>query len=667
MIMKNKLKRVAIIASGVIILLLLVTQFTAAQVAPSTSIPTTAMASSGQDLTDPAELEAFLDAFFAEKMEDLNIPGAAFVMVKDGEVFLSKGYGYADLENQTPVDPERTIFRTGSVSKLFTWTAAMQQVEQGSIDLNTDVNQYLKSFQLPATYPEPVTLAHLLTHTAGFEDRWIDQKTFNEDEVMQFGQFMAANIPDRVIVPGSVHSYSSYGTNLAGYMVEQVSGMSFAEYIDENIFQPLGMSRSTFRQPVPESMASDLAVGYWYRGDAYEAAPFIYAQGAPAAGISTTATDMAAFMIAHLQDGRYQTTRILEEATSRQMQQQQFTHHPELPGMTYGFKERYINGQRVIGHGGDIHTYASQMILLPEQNEGFFVVYNRFSDAFREDLISAFFARYYPPQTEAMAPEALPMTQEELSRFAGNYRWVRYPRSTLGKLIAFIPGPHNVSIQPNDDSSLSVTFFGSKTEWRYVPVEPLVFKQVSGGLQSIGGLQIDLGDTLVFREDEGGRITYGFVPLQNSAFEKLAWYEGPEAMLGSFGVFLMIFLTPFIFWPLGRLVRRIRKRSPAATVVSKRTRWLAGIVSGLNFIFLAGLLLTFGEELVFGVSPIVLGLLAVPIITSLLTFVLLVMVYPAWKNGYWSIMGRVHYSLITLAAVVFIIWANYWNLLGFHF
>lgn len=647
--------------------LLVLTLPAAAQLVRQTPPPNTTTALTQRGPTDPAELESFLDDFFAEKMEDLHIPGVAFVMVKDGEIFFSKGYGYADLEKQIPVDPERTIFRTGSVSKLFTWTAAMQQVEQGLIDLNTDVNQYLKSFQLPDTYPEPVTLAHLLTHTAGFEDRWIDQKTFNEDEVMQFGQFMASNIPDRVIVPGSVHSYSSYGTNLAGYLVEQVSGMSFSEYIDENIFQPLGMSRSTFRQPISESMASDLAVGYWYKGNAYEAAPFIYAQGAPAAGLSTTVTDMAAFMIAHLQDGRYQTTRILEEATAQQMQQQQFTHHPELPGIAYGFKERYINGQRVIGHGGDIHTFASQMILLPENNEGFFVVYNRFSDALREDLISAFFARYYPPRTEAMAPEALPMTQEELARFAGNYRWVRYPRSTLGKLIAFIPGPHNVAIQPNDDSSLSVTFFASGADWRYVPVEPLVFKQVAGGPQSIGGLQIDLGDTLVFREDEDGRITYGFIALQNSAFEKLAWYEGPEAMLGSFGVFLMVFLSPLILWPISRLVRRIRKRSPTATVASMRTHWLAGIVSGLNFIFLVGLLLTFGEDLVFGVTPMVLGLLAVPIITSLLTLVLLVMVYPAWKNGYWSIMGRVHYSLITLAAVVFIWWANYWNLLGFRF
>lgn len=348
----------------------------------------------------------------------------------------------------------------------------MQMLEKGLLELDTDVNQYLTTFQLPATYAAPVTLRHLMTHTAGFEDRWIEWKTFDEDKVLQLGQFIISNIPDLVTEPGSIHSYSNYGASLAGYLVEQVSGTSFSEYVEKNIFQPLGMVRSTFQQPVPEDLASDLAVGYKYKDGNYEAAPFIYTHAVPEGGMSTTAADMAAFMIAHLQDGQYLNTRILEEVTAQQMYQQLFTHSPELPGMTYGFKERYINGQRVIGHGGDIHTFSSQMILLPEHNEGFFIVYNRFSDSLREDLISAFFSQYYPAQQEATVPEALSMTQEDLSRFVGSYRWVKYPRSTLGKMIAFMPGPYNVSIESNDDGSLSMSFFGANVEWRYVPVEP---------------------------------------------------------------------------------------------------------------------------------------------------------------------------------------------------
>jgi CubicO group peptidase (beta-lactamase class C family) len=617
--------------------------------------------------TDATELESFLDEFFAEKLEELHIPGAAFVMVKDGDVFFKKGYGYADLDKRTPVDPDRTVFRTGSVSKLFTWTAAMQMVEKGSLELDADVNQYLTEFQLPATYSSPVTLHHLMTHTAGFEDRWIGYKTYDEDRVISLGQFLASNTPNRVIAPGSVHSYSNYGTDLGGYLVAEVSGTSFSEYAEKNIFQPLGMVRSTFRQPMPESLVSDLAVGYWYENDNYEAAPFMYSHSVPADGLSTTAADMALFMIAHLQDGQYRATRILQEATARQMHSQQFAHHPELPGMSYGFKERYINGQRVIGHGGDIPVFSGQLILLPEHDEGFFVVYNKFDDALREDLIRAFFARYYPPQLEPAPPEVLPMTQEDLARFTGRYRWVRYPRSTVGKLIALIPGPHNISLESNDDGGLSMTFFGAEAEWRYVPVEPLVFKQVSGGLQRIGDLQVDPGDTLVFREDDVGRIAYGFASVQNTAFEKLSWYESPESMLGTFGALAAVFLSPLIVWPIGGLLRRVRKHPSSGTGASKWARWLAGIASGLNLIFMAVLLFTFGEDLVFGMSPIILGLLTVPIITSLLAVVLLGATVLAWIKGYWSIIGRAYYSLITLAALVFVAFANYWNLLGYRF
>jgi len=228
----------------VTIVILVVTLPSAVQAIPLSALTNTSMVLAERGLSDPHELEAFLDAFFTEKMEEMHIPGAAFVMVKDGDIFLMKGYGYANLEKQIPVDPEQTIFRIGSVSKLFTWTTAMQALEKGLLELDTDVNRYLKNFQLPTTYAEPVTLHHLMTHTAGFEDRWIGYRTYDEDKVLEFGQFMASNIPDRVTAPGSVHSYSNYGTDLAGYLVEQVSGTSFSEYVEKNIFQPLGMVRS---------------------------------------------------------------------------------------------------------------------------------------------------------------------------------------------------------------------------------------------------------------------------------------------------------------------------------------------------------------------------------------------------------------------------------------
>ncbi|HUW08323.1 MAG TPA: serine hydrolase domain-containing protein, partial [Anaerolineae bacterium] len=320
--------------------------------------------------SSPEEMEAFLDVFFEAKLAESHIPGAAIVVVQDGEVLLAKGYGFADLARQTPVDPTKTAFRAGSVSKLFTWTAVMQVAERGLLDLHTDVNKYLTGFQVPDTYPQPVTPAHLLTHTAGFEDRWIGVRTYNPDDLEPLSRALADGMPKRVEAPGIVHSYSNYGANLAGHLVEQVSGLSFDQFVEENILLPLGMDGTTFRQPLPEALGANLATGYSYRDGELEAAPLAYAAMAPASALTITPIDTAAFMIAHLHDGEYRNIRILETATAQEMHRQQFTHDPAMPGMAYGFKERHINGLRVIGHGGDIQTFSSQMVLVPEEDLG---------------------------------------------------------------------------------------------------------------------------------------------------------------------------------------------------------------------------------------------------------------------------------------------------------
>ncbi len=650
---------------GTAIIIALVLSFPAiAQVADSVSNP---VARVQRGPIDPLDLEAFLDEFFDKNMEKLDIPGAAMVVVQDGEILFSKGYGFADLEQQIPVDPAQTIMRIGSVSKLFAATAAMQLVEQGLLDLDADVNLYLTALQIPKDYSEPVTLQQLLTHSAGFEDRFIGTMTTDPDEFLALGEHLKGNIPKRVLDPGSVHSYSDFSFALTGLLVEEISGVPFAQYVDENILQPLGMSRSTFEQPVPPELAADLAVGYFVTGGTFKPGDYVYSQVPPADSMGSTAEDMARFMIAHLQDGRYEDVRILEEDTARQMHEQQFTHHPQLPGLGYAFKERFVNGERLIGHGGDIGTYASQMILHLEDDVGFFVVYNVFSDALRERLITAFMDRFYAEGSPATVPATVELSQKDLARFTGGYRWVRHPRSTIGKLKALVPGPVNVNIAANDDGTLSVSFFGAPPEWRYAPVEPLVFKQVAGGVQELSGLEFDLGDTLVFREDESGKVEFAFVPLQSVALEKVAWYEATTAQMGALGSFLLIFLSPAVVWPLGVVIRRIRKRDSASSTSSRRAKWAAGSVSILNFGFLMILLLVFGGDLMFGVPLILKAALIIPIVTTLLTLILLWMTVLAWKDSYWSILGRIYYSLVTLTAVTFILWANYWNLLGWRF
>ena len=349
------------------------------------------------------------------------------------------------------------------------------------------------------------------------------------------------------------------------------------------------------------------------------------------------------------------------------MHRQQFTHHPDMPGMTYGFKERTINGLRVIGHGGDIHTFSSQMVLIPEEDMGFFVVYNRFDDAFREQLISAFFDHYYPAPGEGPVPQAVEMSSESLERFAGSYRWVKYPRSTLGKAIALVPGPYPVVIRANQDTSLSLSFFGAGAAWRYVPVEQHVFKKVEGGPQLLGGLLVDPGDTLAFREDQAGEVTYGFVSLQNTAFEKLKWYESAAVQLGTMGALLLLFVSAVVLWPLGALIDRLRKRTREPNPAWRRALWLGWTVSALNLVFLLVVLLSFGEGLVYGVPLLIRVMLVIPIVTGILSLAFLALTVIAWMRGYGSLVGRLTYSLMALASVLFVLFAGYWNMLGWRF
>jgi len=194
----------------------------------------------------------------------------------------------------------------------------MQLVEQGKISLDADVNSYL-DFAIPATYPQPITLRHLLTHTPGFEDSSKDTLTVNPDKIIPLDVFLKTHIPARVFSPGTVSAYSNYGAALAAYIVERVSGMPFSAYVEKNIFQPLGMTHSTFVQPLPDALAPDMARGYYYSNGAYQAGSFEIVQVYPAGSLSATVDDMTRFMIAHLQNGRYENAQILSEATARQM------------------------------------------------------------------------------------------------------------------------------------------------------------------------------------------------------------------------------------------------------------------------------------------------------------------------------------------------------------
>jgi CubicO group peptidase (beta-lactamase class C family) len=617
--------------------------------APPTSTP-------GQTLPtiSPGELEAFVDGIMAVHMKNNHIAGATFAAVQNGQILLAKGYGYADVAKKIPVAADTTLFRPGSISKLFTWTAVMQLVEQGKIDLNVDVNTYLKDFKIPATFPEPIMMKHLLSHTPGFEEMGIGMFARTPKDLVPMKKFLAENMPARVRPPGLLASYSNYGTALAGYIIETISGIPFEEYIEKNIFAPLGMAHSTFRQPLPPSMAADISVGYKFENGVFSAQDFELINGlAPAGSLSTTAVDIAKFMIAHLQNGRFGETRILGEETAKLMHSRLFAHDPSLDGNAHGFWEWKYNGVDTIGHGGDTIYFHSMLGLIPAQNVGFFVSYNSVGGegSPRMQLMASLLDRYNP-RPEQPEPKPSPDFKARVQKFAGLYLATRVNSSTIEKL-----GRLMSTLKVKPTASNTLLFSGLGEPRQYVEVSPLVFKEVGGQ------------NTAIFQEDGQGRIVRLFmsqVPIM--AFIKLEGLDKPSFHAWLAVMCALLFLSTWL-WPVRFIARKICGRRLEERQAPKAARWLAFLMSLSCLVFAIALIILLSEpmQLIFGLPKSAKIFLELPWAAAVLGIGMLVFVIKAWTKKYWCRCARVHYTLVLLALLAFFWLLNYWNLLGLRF
>lgn len=599
--------------------------------------------------SDPAELEAFVDGAMRALMKSHHVPGAALSVVKDGEILLAKGYGYADVSRRVPVDAERTLFRIASVSKLFAWTALMQLAEQGELDLDADVNAYL-DFEIPRTFAQPITPKHLLTHSAGFEDRYRGLYGEDIDDLAPLRDVLANNIPARVSPPGRESAYSNYGAALAGYLVERISGMPFERYVEERLYAPLDMRRSTFRQPVPTAMERDLAVGYAWRDGAYAPQDFEYDPGIADGAMSTSAVDMAHFMIAHLRDGRYGAQRILREETARQMRRRIFTHDERISGMAYGFYEIDLNGQRGIGHGGDLFAFHTDLLLLPEHRLGFFVSFNSDSGSkARDAIIPLFLDRYYPASARGRAEPPADFASRA-SRYTGHYRVNRYPHETLEKtaLLAFGDGV----VSATESGDLLLDFMGEQA--RIVEIEPLLFRVVSGGLSL-------RTDRIAFGAGESGEVDRMF-PMPEMVLHKLVWYDTVLFQRWLLGFLLVVFAAA----ALGASRRLVTRRNDSPLV-----RWRYRATAGLGLVNIA-FAVGFGSMLLRSmdtalISESVFYLLFLPLMSAALTLCVVSLVAWEWKQRAGAPEARIRGAFVGLAALANLWFLDYWNLLGWHY
>lgn len=375
-----------------------------------------------QQVTEDPEVQAQISLFSAwldGQLEYRGLPGVVVGVVSDQELIWAQGFGYANVDEERPMAPD-TRFRMASHSKLFTATAIMQLREQDRLRLDDPVEQYLPwmSFQKSAADDPLITIEHLLTHSSGLPreagSHWSDFDFPTATEVR-------ALMSDReaAFSPEVRWKYSNLAYTLAGMVVEQVSGQSWADYLRENIFNPLGMDDSSVDQPDPM-----LATGYGIRTPSAPRTvyPFIDARGmAAATGLTSTVEDMAKFVSAQFREGYRGGDRLLSTASLREMHRVRMLETTWASGQGIGFSVRRRDGKLYVGHGGGYPGYTTNTSIHLDSKTGVIVLTNT-NDSNPAQIARELMDSVGAAVAAATKPEAAEITWDSRwARFAGRY------------------------------------------------------------------------------------------------------------------------------------------------------------------------------------------------------------------------------------------------------
>ncbi|WP_314100597.1 serine hydrolase domain-containing protein [uncultured Frigoribacterium sp.] len=473
-------------AGGVVSTLLACLLMASCATAPRASV-VPGLGGGASELTT-AEADAWLDGFVPAALEREGIVGATVSIVADGEIVTERGWGWSDLGDERadrrPVDPDRTLFRIGSISKVVTATVVMSLVEEGVLDLDDPVQDRI-DVTLPRAFDRPVTLRHLLSHTAGFEDKLTGVIAGPGEGPTTLRDAVAVDPPEQIYEPGTTPAYSNWSNGVAAYVAEQATGRPWADLVQERVFDPAGMTTATLDQPLSSGDAAVVSGGWDAAGAA--AVPFEIVSPAPAGAVSATASDMSAFMLAQLghADG------MLGPETLSEM------HAPALDGydlgglaagprMTLGLFEEDRNGHRVLGHGGDLTAFHAQMDLWPDDDAGIYVSLNSTgargdaTTAVREALVDGFADRWFP--SDAAGEAAVTATEtagEHADALVGSYQVSRRAESTFVRLFYALSAV-DISRGPGDSVLISAVTDTSGAPVELVEVEPWVWQEIDG-------------------------------------------------------------------------------------------------------------------------------------------------------------------------------------------
>jgi CubicO group peptidase (beta-lactamase class C family) len=513
---------------------------------------------------DANDLKAWLDGLLPYAMKTGDIAGAVIAVVKDGKVLFEQGYGYADVGRHIPMDPDKTLVRPGSTSKLFTWTAVMQLVEQGKIDLDRNVDDYL-DFKVSPPKGAPITMRDLMNHKAGFEEGLKDILAKDPEKLPSTEAYLKEHPRPLLFRPGEVPAYSNYGCALAGYIVQRVSGEPFERYVEQHILLPLGMRQSTFDQPLPERFRKGLSQGY--RTASSEPQPYELIITRPAGSMTTTAADMTHFMLAHLQQGRLGDYDLLSRQTTQLMHTPSETSLPGFSTMAHGFFLDEKNGHTVIGHGGDTVFFHTELDLLPEDGVGIFYNFNSRGRegavyGLRQALFDQFMDRYFPRSSPPSDPPALPSAVSDAHKIAGHYEESR--RVEHGFLSVFYL-LQQTAISAKADGTIGAPKVLEPGEATFREVGPDLWREVGGtrelALRTVSGIK-----TVIDSEE----------PI--SVLHPVPFLRSASLNLTILGASLAILVLTAVLWPVTAILRRRYGRPAASVEVRRLRRWIGAVV-----------------------------------------------------------------------------------------
>lgn len=618
-------------------------------------------------LISPSELEGFLDTYITDQLNRYNIVGMTISVVKDGELYFSKGYGYKDSSQITPVDANKTLFRIGSVSKTFTAIAVLQLVEDGILDLDTDINAYLTSFKIPETYEEPITLRHLLTHSAGFEEASFSTVFFSPSYAEPMEVLLADFIPDRIHSPGAITSYSNYGFALAGYIVQEMSGINFEQYVEDEILVPLGMNRTTFKQPLPQYLIADMSSGFDSDKTPYG---FEYITIPPAGSCTSTAVDMSKYMIALLNNGVYNGSQILQNETMQMMHEDHFSPHPSLPSVTLGLYEMDVYGKHVIGHGGDTIFFHSRMSLFPDDDLGVFISYNSQNGIpAKSEFFDIFISRYFPYAGSVVTP--MEGYNKGLMKFSGHYVTTR--RFYSDKTINLVESNTTFIYKERDfmESGFDVKIrkgllqISGLEDISFIQTNPNFFEESTG--------QLDF--KIFFLNNSKGQITNfysNFVPSIVSYEKVHPIHKDSDVLAVILIVAGAIYLISISGWGIDAFFKR-QKSNIKKPILLRTARWWISVVfllSSISIILLAAMsydIIILNTEILVEFP----GLLAFSIVNLILIGGTIVFCILSWleigkveNKPFWRLFDKIHYTVLTSLSFLLIWCFTFWGFFG---